>query len=56
MDPKRVYAMKGLGEAYLEQNNLVVARKQYAALLPLDKALAAKLLAKIDAAEPKRPY
>ena len=43
----------GLGITYVEQKNLVMERTQYAALLLLDKDLAAKLMAKIDAAAPK---
>ena len=50
LDPKDAYAVKGLGEVYVEQNNLTMARKQYAALVPLNKDLANKLLIRINAA------
>ena len=50
IDPKSADAVNGLGLVYIVQNNLPLARKQYDALLPLNKDMADKLLAKIDAA------
>jgi len=43
-----------LGLVYVEQNDLVMARKQQTALQLLDKDLAEKLLVKINAAAANR--
>jgi tetratricopeptide (TPR) repeat protein len=55
MRPEDAYAINGLGGAYVSQGNVVMARKQYATLLAIDKEMAAGLLAKIDAAKTRRP-
>ena len=55
MRPKDAYAINGLGGVYVAQGNAAMARRQYTALLAIDKQLAAQLLTKIDALKTRRP-
>jgi Flp pilus assembly protein TadD len=47
LDPKNAPACYGIGLAYIALKNTAMARAQYDKLVPLDKATADKLLAKI---------
>ena len=55
LDAKNPDAVNGLGEVYVEQKNLVLARKQQTALQLLNAEMAARLLLKINAVAPKTP-
>ena len=49
-NPDEAYAIKGLGEAYIANHDLAMARKQYDKLLMVNKDLASRLRERIDAA------